>query len=296
MRAISSMWYSILQIPRCRIQPFSFLQSTYVATLSEKSQALTITCPGSASEPGSRGTRSKFVPSRCFKSIKYSDAEQKILVKESRELKDLSGVFVMDIETTGFSRDSCRIIEIAVRDLLGGKNNCFETLVNPEQIVPNSHIHGITTNMVNQPYVPRMEELIPILMQYMKNRQAPEGHALFIAHNGRRFDVPFLIKEFSRCCMDIPSNWLFLDTLPLAREYMKLYGSPSSKLSLQALREYYEIPSMGSSHRAMSDVNVLSSVFERMILDMKLTITDLLERSFRASDLVITSKKNRNKT
>ncbi|KAK0608081.1 hypothetical protein LWI29_025259 [Acer saccharum] len=291
MRTISS----ILQIPRCRIQPFSFLQS---ATLSEKSsQALTKTCPGSYSEPDSnRGTRSRSVSSR-FTSIKYSDAEQmKILVTESRELiEDLSGVYVMDLETTGLY-DPCKIVEFGARNLLGGKNSCFETLVNPEQYVPNPHVHGITTNMVNQPYVPRMEDLIPILMQYMKNRQVPEGHALFIAHNGRRFDVPILIKEFYRCNMEIPTNWLFLDTLPLAREYMKLNGQPSSKLSLQALREYFEIPSMGSSHRAMSDVNVLSSIFEKMICDMNLTITDLLERSFKASDLVIASKKNTKKT
>ncbi|KAK2645084.1 hypothetical protein Ddye_020279 [Dipteronia dyeriana] len=286
MRAITS----ILQIPRRRIQPFSFLQS---ATLSEKSsQALTKTCPGSYSKPGSnRGTKSRFMPSH-FTSIKYSDAEQmKILVTESRELKNLSGVYVMDLETTGFY-DRCRIIEFGARNLLGGKNSCFETLVNPEQYVPNSHVHGITTNMVNQPYVPRMEDLIPILMQHTKNRQVPKGHALFIAHNGRRFDVPFLIKEFSRCNMDIPTDWLFLDTLPLAREYMKLYGPLSPKLCLQTLREYFEIPSIDSSHRAMSDVNVLSSIFEKMICDMNLTITDLLERSFKASDLVIASKKN----
>lgn len=145
MRATSSMWHSISRLPKCRIQPFPFFQSTCVVTLSEKSQAQT-TCPGN------RRTNSRFLWSR-FKSIRCSDAERKINLV-SREFKDLSGVFVMDIETTGFSRDS-RIIEIAVRDLLGGKNSCFETLVNPEQHVPNSHIHGITTKMVNQPHVPR---------------------------------------------------------------------------------------------------------------------------------------------
>lgn len=47
---------------------------------------------------------------------------------------------------------------------------------------------------------------------------------VLVAHNARGFDVPFLIKEFSRCSFDIPPNWLFVDTLPLAREVMKSGG------------------------------------------------------------------------
>ena len=69
-----------------------------------------------------------------------------------------------------------------------------------------------------------MKELIPILLQFVSSHQIPGGHILWIAHNARSFDVPFLIKEFNRCSVDIPSNWLFLDTLPLAREVMKSEG------------------------------------------------------------------------
>ncbi|KAK7277986.1 hypothetical protein RJT34_23007 [Clitoria ternatea] len=48
-----------------------------------------------------------------------------------------------------------RFIEIALRDLQGGVNSTFQTLVNPQHAFPNSHIHGIATNMVNRPDVPR---------------------------------------------------------------------------------------------------------------------------------------------
>lgn len=77
-----------------------------------------------------------------------------------------------------------------------------------------------------------MKDLIPILTKYIRSRQIPGGFNLLAAHNGRTFDVPFLIKEFSRCSEEIPDNWLFLDTLPLARELMKLNGRSSFSLSL----------------------------------------------------------------
>lgn len=47
---------------------------------------------------------------------------------------------------------------------------------------------------------------------------------MWVAHNARCFDVPFLLKEFSRCSIDVPSNWLYLDSLPLAREVLKSEG------------------------------------------------------------------------
>lgn len=69
-----------------------------------------------------------------------------------------------------------------------------------------------------------MKELIPILLQFIKSRQKPDGYVLLVAHNARTFDVPFLLKEFSRCSVDIPLNWLFFDNILLARQLMKSTG------------------------------------------------------------------------
>lgn len=82
--------------------------------------------------------------------IEYFDLQQKISMN-----KKLVTLIVFDIETTGFSRENERIIEIAFQDLEGGENSTFQTLVNPQRFVANSHIHGITTHMVNRPEVPR---------------------------------------------------------------------------------------------------------------------------------------------
>lgn len=217
--------------------------------------------------------------------------QQKILQKE--DVASLVTVIVFDIETTGLRRDE-RVIEIALQDLAGGQNSTFQTLVNPGRHVPNSDIHGITTRMVCRPEVPRMDELIPILLQYISSRQKPGGYVMLVAHNGRTFDVPFLINEFSRCSFEIPPDWLFVDTMALARELMKS-GEPNlpPNIKLQGLREHYKIPLVGSEHRAMSDVNSLSMVLQKLTFDLKLTIPDLVRKSFTALDCINKKKKTK---
>ncbi|KZV43659.1 hypothetical protein F511_00210 [Dorcoceras hygrometricum] len=127
-----------------------------------------------------------------------------------------------------------------------------------------------------------MKDLIPIILQYVKSRQIPGGVVLFVAHNGRTFDVPFLKNEFSRSSFEIPEDWLFTDTLPLARALMKSKGSNvPSKISLQALREHYDIPLIGSAHRALSDVHSLALVLQRLTYDLKVPISDLIRGSFK---------------
>ncbi|XP_010245431.1 PREDICTED: exonuclease DPD1, chloroplastic/mitochondrial-like [Nelumbo nucifera] len=226
-----------------------------------------------------------------FERVQYCDIQEKIV--DSKVLEQLVTFFVFDIETTGLSRENERIIEIAIQDLLGGENSTFQTVVNPERVILNSHVHGITTSMVNRPDVPRMRDLIPILRQYVRSRQKPGGLVVWAAHNARCFDVPFLIKEFSRCSIEIPPDWVFLDTLPLARQLMKPDGSKLDSTSQQSLREYYGIPLVGSAHRAMSDVNTLSQILQKMTFDLKMPVPSLLERCFKPSDL-INSKKKKN--
>ncbi|CAL4930597.1 unnamed protein product [Urochloa decumbens] len=194
-------------------------------------------------------------------------------------------ILVFDIETTGFSRRDDRIIEFAVRDLMGGKNSTFQTLINPEKDVRNTYIHGISNSMLCRPDVPRFGELIPILLQYVWSRQMDGKPILWVAHNGRSFDVPFLFFEFRRCKVELPGDWLFVDTLPIARQLVDSKGSKLSSASLETLRERYKIPLTGSAHRAMQDVTTLCYVLQKLTFELKLTVPQLLEKSFRASDL-----------
>ncbi|GJN08111.1 hypothetical protein PR202_ga26002 [Eleusine coracana subsp. coracana] len=149
---------------------------------------------------------------------------------------------------------------------MGGKNSTFQTLINPEKDVRNTHVHGISNRMLTRPEVPKFGELIPILLQYVWSRQMDGKPVLWVAHNGRTFDVPFLIFEFRRCKMEMP-------------------GSKLSSVSLEKLREHYKIPITGSAHRAMQDVTTLCYVLQKLTFELKLTVPQLLEKSFRVSDL-----------
>ncbi|XP_050225531.1 exonuclease DPD1, chloroplastic/mitochondrial [Mercurialis annua] len=216
-----------------------------------------------------------------YRNIPYFDIRREIL--ENNDLAKLVTVIVFDLETTGFSRTEDRIVEIALRDLHGGENSTFQTLVNPGRSVPNTIVHGISKCMVENPNVPRMKEVAPILLQYVKSRHKPGGYALLVAHNGRAFDVPFLITELNRCGVELPSNWLFLDSLPLARKWIKTKGV-KSRTSLQGLREHLGIKLEGPAHRAMSDVRVLIIIFQKMTFDLKATVASLVADSFTASE------------
>ncbi|KAM0948489.1 putative DNA-directed DNA polymerase [Dioscorea sansibarensis] len=138
--------------------------------------------------------------------------------------RNTPAVIVFDEETSGLSRKYDRIIEFAARDLRGGINSTFQTLINPEIHVRNSHVHGITTQMVCKPNVPRFEEVIPKWIEFVSNCRRDRNGVLLVAHNGRRFDVPFMINEFQRYSKEVPSDWLFLDTLTLAQKLVNQNG------------------------------------------------------------------------
>ena len=47
-------------------------------------------------------------------------------------------------------------------------------------------------------------------------RARPE-HPVFVAHNGRQYDSVFLAAECLRTGVDLPNDWLYIDTLPWAK-------------------------------------------------------------------------------
>lgn len=187
-----SMIFSLLNLPRCRLQRLANYWGetfhSFSTTCGNKSSIRPVvyrihglqggqrkkwTRPISTNSEGKGSTKSKSIKHEIlsettiagatidvnktqldqFQEIQYRDIKQEIA--QNKDLSTLVTVIVFDIETTGLSRENERIIEIALRDLQGGENSTFQTLVNPQREVPNSHIHGITTHMVNKPEVPR---------------------------------------------------------------------------------------------------------------------------------------------
>ena len=156
----------------------------------------------------------------------------------------------IDCETTGLDPKKDRIIEVAaVKFSIEETFSSFESLVDPECLIPQQSIdiHHITQEMVQGK--PVIQELIPQLLEII-------GTHTLVGH-GVSFDVEVIAEAADRAGIanTIRHNPT-LDTLRMAR----LYGdSPTN--SLEMLRKHFNIEEEGA-HRAMSDVIVNVEVFK----------------------------------
>lgn len=151
-------------------------------------------------------------------------------------------VFV-DIETSGGSWRSSRVIEVAAIRYENGKvTGQFQSLINPGQSIPYyiTRITGLTDGDVA--YAPTFGDISHELHVLMKG-------AVFVAHNVR-FDYSFLRNEFELSGLDFKPK--LLCTVRLSRA---LYAEHQGH-SLQKLIERHGL-SVDSRHRAMSDARAI---------------------------------------
>ena len=103
----------------------------------------------------------------------------------------------IDLETTGVSLSTDRIVEIAIIKLLpDGSRQVKRKLINPQIPIPKvtSDIHGITNEMVKD--APTFKQVANEVKMYI------EGCDLG-GYNSNRFDIPMLMEEFLRAGMDV---------------------------------------------------------------------------------------------
>ncbi len=154
----------------------------------------------------------------------------------------------LDLETTGARPGTSKITEIGAVRIEGFRVvDTFSTLVNPQRPIPPmiTHITGITPAMVAD--APRIEEVIPDLLEFLKG-------AVIVAHNAA-FDVGFLNYELQR----LKGRRLgegAIDTLPLAR--MLAPGLPNYRLGTVA--DALGAP-VDACHRALADAQAAGHVF-----------------------------------
>ena len=147
---------------------------------------------------------------------------------------------VVDLETTGLTPKTDRILEIGAVKVIDGRiTDRMETFVNPGRKIPDriTKLTGITDVMVQD--APPREEAVRGFVSFS------EGLPL-LGHN-ILFDYSFL----KHCAVNIgvPFEREALDTLKIARKALPELPSRS----LEALCGYYEIP-REHAHRAMDDV------------------------------------------
>ena len=112
----------------------------------------------------------------------------------------------IDLETTGISLSTDRIIEIAIIKILpDGSRQVKRKLINPGIAIPkeSSDIHGITDEMVKD--APTFKQVGNEIKMFIE-------HCDMGGYNSNRFDIPILMEEFLRAGMDVDlSNRKMID-------------------------------------------------------------------------------------
>ncbi len=164
----------------------------------------------------------------------------------------LDGTFVVfDIETTGFSPVTNRIIEIgAVKVDKGQIVDRFSVFVNPQVPIPFEieKLTGINDSMVME--AETIERVLPQFLDFV-------GDAVLVAHNAN-FDVSFIKENAKR--QQIPVDFTYVDTVGIAR--MLLTGQ--SKYTLDAVAKTLKI-SLENHHRAVDDAECTAEIFMKFI-------------------------------
>lgn len=157
---------------------------------------------------------------------------------------------VFDIETTGFSPVTNRIIEIgAVRVENGQVTDRFSTFVNPEVPIPFEieKLTGINDSMVID--AETIETILPRFLEFV-------GDAALVAHNAN-FDVSFIKENAKR--QGILVDFTYVDTVGMARTLL----TGQAKYTLDAVAKTLKI-SLENHHRAVDDAECTAEIFLKL--------------------------------
>lgn len=195
----------------------------------------------------------------------YLVDDLKGIVTDSRNQSLQADYVVFDLETTGFSPESNRIIEIGAVKVQGGKiTDKFSTFVNPEVPIPFriEQLTSINDSMVID--APVIQEILPQFMEFC------EG-CVMVAHNAD-FDMSFIKKN----CMHqgLECNPSIVDTVALAR--VLLPGL--NRFKLDTVAKALGV-SLDNHHRAVDDAGCTAEIFLKFI-------TMLTERGIHTLDEV----------
>ncbi len=189
--------------------------------------------------------------------LSFVDDEDFFISFNKRDISLKSASYIVfDIETTGFSQELDRIIEIAAYKVYqGGIIETFEAFVNPERDIPPhiTNITSITNEMVlNEKTI---DEILPSFLEFC------EG-SILVAHNAR-FDIGFIYANAKRLGIHI-DEFPAIDTLNLFRA---VYYKDVKKFNLKAMAKYFKIK-QEHHHRASDDTKVTAQCFIAMLQDI----------------------------
>jgi DNA polymerase-3 subunit alpha (Gram-positive type) len=160
---------------------------------------------------------------------------------------------VFDLETTGFSPEQNRIIEIGAVKVEKGKIvDRFSTFVNPEVPIPFriEELTGISDDMVLD--APVIETILPEFMKFSDG-------CIMVAHNAS-FDMSFIEVNCGR--LGLPCDKTVVDTVAMARVLLPNLN----RFKLDTVAKALGV-SLENHHRAVDDAACTANIFVRF-LDM----------------------------
>jgi len=161
-------------------------------------------------------------------------------------------IIFLDIEATGLSIGSDRIVEICL--LRVNTDNTTETIterVNPEIPIPDfvSQIHGIYDKDVANS--PSFKQLAPTLLKFI-------GNADFAGFNSNKYDIPLLAEEFLRAEVDFD-----LEGRKLV-DVQNIFHSMEPR-NLRAAYKFYCNKAIENAHSAEADVVATYEIFKAQL-------------------------------
>ncbi len=185
----------------------------------------------------------------------YLVDDLKEIVTDSKGQSLRASYVVFDIETTGFSAEHDRIIEIgAVRVEEGQITDRFSAFVNPQIPIPFEieKLTGISDDMVLEE--PLVEEVLPRFLEFCRG-------AVLVAHNAD-FDMSFIRKNAER--QGLVCDFTVADTVGLARILLPQLN----RYKLDTVAKALNI-SLENHHRAVDDAGCTAEIFLKFLEMLK---------------------------
>ena len=184
-----------------------------------------------------------------------NDVDDRIVVHGDQEMAFGEEYVAFDLETTGLSSRTDKIIEIGAVVLKGGvEQDRFQTFVHPGRPLDKKIVEltGISDDMLVG--APTIEEVLPKFLDFVGNR-------VLVAHNSD-FDTGFIRAECQR--LGYEYRFTAVDTLILAQNLLPHLN----KFKLDIVSNALSLPDF-NHHRAGDDAMTCGLILDRLMKKME---------------------------
>ena len=180
-----------------------------------------------------------------------NDVDDRIVVHGDQDMTFDQEFVAFDLETTGLSSRTDRIIEIGAVILKNGQEiDRFQTFVDPERPLERkiAELTGITDEMLKG--APKIEEVLPKFLEFV-------GDRVLVAHNSD-FDTGFIRAECTR--LGYPYHFTAADTLILSQNLLPQLN----KFKLDIVSNALSLPEF-NHHRAGDDAVICGLIMANLM-------------------------------